>query len=56
MRDNFFTTFESGSIFGGSWGSIEQTTMKKFSLPRSLKRSIEVSTFLEMVYVLKIRE
>jgi hypothetical protein len=35
------TTFESTSIFGGSWGRFEnQTTIGKFSLPKSVKRSV----------------
>jgi len=41
------TTFESSSIFGGSWGSIEnefepknQTTVRKFSVPKSVKCSV----------------
>ncbi len=45
---SIFTTFESSIIFGGSWGSIEnflkpknQTTFGKFSLPKSVKHSVE---------------
>jgi len=35
------TTCKSCSIFGGSWGgSKNQTTIKKFSLPKSVKRSV----------------
>jgi hypothetical protein len=47
---SILTTFESSSIFGGSWGSIEnwfepkiQTTIGIFSLPKSVKRSVSYS-------------
>jgi len=46
---SILNTFESSSIFGGSWGSIEnllrpkiKTTMRKFSLPKSVKRSVDL--------------
>ena len=40
------TPFETSSIFGTSWGGIEnwleqnQTTIGKFSLPKSMQRSL----------------
>jgi len=44
---SIFTTFELSSIFGGSWAvlkigsSLKPTTMGKFSLPKSVKRSVD---------------
>jgi len=44
---SILTPFELSSIFGGSWGSIEnwlkpknQTTIGKFSFPKSVKFSV----------------
>jgi hypothetical protein len=42
---SILTTFESSSIFGGSWGSIENLLEsnhhREISLPKSMKRSVE---------------
>ena len=49
------TTFKPSIVFRGSWGSIEnwlepnQTTFRKFSLPKSVKRFVELICVHELM-------
>ncbi len=60
--ESILTIFKLSIVFRGSWGSIEnwlahnQTTIRKFSLPKFVKRSVASELLIHSVYVLARRK